>query len=65
MPHVVMVYARDGVARSTGLRRESKRDGPEAEMSLLGHKRGRCNGLRDDWEINSFRYQGEEFGLNC
>ena len=62
---MVMVYAHDGGARGTGLRRESKRDGPEAEMSLLGHKRRRCNGLRDDWEINRFRYQGEEFGLNC
>lgn len=32
---------------------------------LAGAQEGRCNGLRDDWEINSFRYQGEEFGLNC
>lgn len=40
-PHVVTVYAHDGVARSTGLRRKSEREGPEAERSLRGSKR-RC-----------------------
>lgn len=62
---MVMVYAHDGVARSTGLRRKSKREGLEAEMSLLGSKRRCYNDTRDDWEVNSFKYQGEEFGLNC
>ena len=61
---MVMVYVHDWVARSTGLRRESKTDGPEAEMSLLGHKGRRYNDIRDDWEVNSFKYHREEFGLN-
>ena len=64
-PHVVTVYAHDGAGEEHGPQDEKQERGSRGRKEPAGEQEEVLQWYRDDWEANSFKYQGEESGLNC